>query len=755
MPRILRTRVEVEGRWSDQVVVVDGEDLKPWGDDLRVVGAPIDRVDGLERARGQVIYTQDLRLPGTWHARILRSPHAHARIVSIDASAALALPGVHGILTHENAPAIPWYQDSSLFDPHLRYAGEEVAAVLAETPEAARAAIAAIRVTYEPLPAVTDPVAALAPGAPVIAGRDNRLGGGSAVYARGDLAAGLARARARVDMEFTTAAALHNALEPHGTVARWEGDRLVVWDSTQFIFGIRAGLAEKLGLPLNHVRVIKQAMGGGFGAKNSVRKYMVIAALFARSSGRPVRCVLDRVEENLCVGHRHATAQRLTLAADLRGRLTAVDGTFTAAVGGHGAGMMPVGGPARELYACPAVRTEEIGVRVNLGPHTAFRAPGYVEGTFALECALDELARRLGLDPFEIRRRNVPRVDPVLDVPYTRPTFRAALDEAERRSRRWTRRPRRTGDLRRGRGVAAAIWGVGGGPPAQALAQVQADGTLTVLCGTQDLGTGTRTVLAQVAAEAFGISVDRVAVVLGDTGVTPYAPASWGSITVASTAPAVRQAADDARRQVLELGRATLGAAAARRLSFDRLLATLSEHLGPHTLTGRGTRWPNPEGHRVAAFAVHVVELTVDVVTGEIRVERAVCVHDCGRVLNPKLARNQVEGGFLQGLGFALMEERRIDPITHRSLNPSLLDYKVPTVRDLPAIETVFLPGADRKANNVGAVGLGEPPIIPVAAAIGNAVADALGVRLTDTPFTPRRVLDALAAADARTTEAS
>ncbi|MDZ4804377.1 MAG: xanthine dehydrogenase family protein molybdopterin-binding subunit [Candidatus Eisenbacteria bacterium] len=758
MPRVIRTKVEVEGCWSEKVVIVDGDDLRSWpAGSTSIVGAAVPRVDGADRAAGRATYTQDVQLSGMWHARVLRSPHAHARIRKINTRAALESPGVHGVLTHRNAPKIPWYLDSFLFDPHLRYAGEEVAAVLAESEAEAEAALRLIDVTYDVLPAVTDPEAALAKGAPKLRASGNLAGGASGCYARGSVEAGLDAADLRIESSFRTAGALHNALETHGSVARWDGDDLILWDSTQYIFGIRQGVAEKLGLALNRVRVLCPYMGGGFGAKNSVRKYMVIAALFARESGRPVRAVLDRVEENLSTGHRHETVTHVRLGVTKDGHLTALEAITSAGGGAHAGGMMPVGGPFRELYACPNVTTEERAAQVNLGPQAAFRAPGYVEGTFALESSIDIAARELKLDPLEFRRRNISRLDPAMKVPYTRSSLGKVLDAGATALARWPRLIRRAGDIARGRGLAAAIWGVGGGPPAQATVMMQADGTLTVLAGTQDLGTGTKTVLAQVAAEEFGIPLANVRVTLGDTGVTPHGPASWGSITVPSMAPAVRLAAADAREQVEALlqstqtrpGRGSRKPARATRRHRITLaaLADLRKTLGDFTIVGRGSRWPNPEGKRVVGFAAQWVEVAVDRVTGEIRVTRAISVHDCGRVLNDRLATSQVEGGFIQGLGFALMEGRRVDPITHRVLNPSLLDYKVPTIRDVPPIEVIFLNEPDAAANNTGAIGIGEPPVIPTAAAIGNAVADALDIRLTETPFTPRRVLDALAAA--------
>jgi xanthine dehydrogenase YagR molybdenum-binding subunit len=748
MVRLVRTKVEVEGRWSEELVVVDGEDLPPWTGPLDVVGRGVSRIDGYEKALGRAIYTQDVRLPGLLHARILRSPHAHAVVTRIDAQRALAHPGVRAVLTHENAPPIPWYSDSRLFDPKLRYAGEEVAAVLADSAATANEALRLIEVDYEVLPAVTGAEAALLPDAPKLRPKGNLAGGRPTVSERGQVEAGLAAADVRVEAVFRTAGALHNALETHGSVAHWEGPRLTLYDSTQYVFGIRQGMADKLGLALSDVRVVMNCMGGGFGAKNSVRKYMVIAALFARSSGRPVRCVLDRVEENLAAGHRHETATRVRLGVTKRGKLTALEAVVSAGGGAYAGGMMPVGGPFRELYACPNVTTEERAAQVNLGPQSAFRAPGYAEGAFALESAIDIAARELGIDPVAFRMKNIPRIDPALGVPYSRPTFRRILETGAAHAATWPRLPRPRGGVAFGRGMAAAIWGVGGGPPAMAHVLVQADGSLQVVAGTQDLGTGTKTVLAQVAAEEFGCPLERVRVTLGDSAVALHAPASWGSMTVASMAPAVRLAAADARRQVASLIRQALrrkGRAAVTPDAFRRL----RDALGDWSVLGRGTRWPNPPKTRIAAFAAQWADVAVDRGTGEVRVLRMLSVHDCGRVLNPVLARSQVEGGVLQGLGFALMEGRRIDPVTHTVLNPTLLDYKVPTVRDLPRIDVVFLDEPDRKANNTGAVGLGEPPVIPTAAAIANAVADATGVRLTETPFTPKRVLDALAAAEA------
>jgi xanthine dehydrogenase YagR molybdenum-binding subunit len=420
-----------------------------------------------------------------------------------------------------------------------------------------------------------------------------------------------------------------------------------------------------------------------------------------------------------------------------------------------------VDGPSQDLYACPNVRTAVWAVRANTDTSRAFRAPGYVEGTFALEGAMDALAGALGLDPLALRLRNYAETSPKRSTRYSRKELRRAYEIGADRIEWQNREQRRLSDgpWRRGWGMASQIWGGGGGPPANAITKLLPDGTVEVMVGVQDIGTGTKTVLAQVAAEEWGVPLDAVRCVVGDTLPTPYGPSSGGSTTLASSAPAVRAAARDALRDALELAAIMLdlpdGAAEEltveegdvvyrldpqRRISFRELAA----RIGDYMIVAKGARGPNPDNRAVNTFGAHFAEVDVNVETGEVCLRRIVAVHDIGRVINPMTAASQVYGGVIMGAGFASTEERVIDFQTGLQLTANLEEYKVPTTADIPEIEVSFVDLADVEANSAGAKGLGEPPIIPAPAAIANAVADAIGIRITDLPITPARVLGAL-----------
>ncbi|HEY8552899.1 MAG TPA: xanthine dehydrogenase family protein molybdopterin-binding subunit [Thermaerobacter sp.] len=790
MPRLVKTRFEFEGRVQERFVVVEDDPAGPLPDQaaLRHVGRPQTRVDAWEKVTGRARYTHDVRLPGMVHAVIVRSPYPHARIRAIRTERALALPGVLAVLTHENCPPIPWGREGDrVLNPVVRYHGDEVAVVAARDLATARAAAAALEVEYEPLPFVVDLEEAMKPDAPPVRPQGNVRWDRAARYSRGDVEAGLRQAAVVVEGTFRTPVQLHNCMETHGSVVDWQPDKVTIYDSTQHIFGVRDRFAQLFGLPVHRVRVVKEHMGGGFGSKNGLHKYTVLAGILSRQLGRPVRCVLDREEENLAAGNRHSTLQRLRLGATADGRLVAIDLEAYAAVGVMGS-PGAIGGPARQLYACPNVRTVEVPVHTNTGPVSAFRAPGYVEGTVALEVLMDELARRLDLDPIELRLRNYTEVDPTTGRPYSSKGLRkayamgAAMAGWEAKRRRppleasghvadgcggvGTGAPAgpatsvRAGDRRprlRGIGMASQIWGGAGGPPAQAEVRVHPDGTVTVVTASQDIGTGTRTVMAQIAAEELGVPIDRVRVLLGDTDGGPYAPLSAGSMTVPSVGPAVRSAAADAARQVVELAAALLEADP-RDLELvppgrvqvkgapDRgvSLAELGKTLGQYVITGRGSRGPNPEEYAIHTFGAQFAEIEVDPATGEVRVLDLWAVHDIGRVVNPLTATAQMEGGMIQGLGFALLEERAVDPVSGRVLNANLENYRVPTVADVPRLHVAFTGDPDPHGNNLGVKGAGEPPIIPTAAAIANAFYHATGIPVRELPLTRARVLELL-----------
>jgi CO/xanthine dehydrogenase Mo-binding subunit len=745
---------------DDEYKVVETTILPRWSADvsLSVVGRPYPRVEGVEKVTGQARYAYDMQLPGLLYARVLRSPLPHARVRRIDTSRAEALQGVRAVLSAVNAPEIPWYQDSYLFEHTVRFIGDEVAAVAADTEDIAADALRLIEVEYEPLPFVVDLAAALRPDAPKLRDTGNRVSEPK-IYQRGDAEAGFRAADVIIDAVYTTQTALHNCLEPHGCTATWDGDRLTLWDSTQSVFEVREQVAEKLKLPEHHVRVIKQHMGGGFGSKQIAWKHTVIAALLSKQAGRPVQLMLDREAENLAVGNRNATRQHVRLGAKQDGTLTAMSARITQQVGAYmvGGEGSNVSGPYQRLYRCPNVRTEQTGVYTNTGPAVAFRAPGFVEGAFALESAMDELAHALRMDPLDLRLRNYADQDQLRGRPYTSPDgLRHCYDRAaEAFGWRTYQKLEPVGSKRRGIGIAAHDWGGSGYPPAYAWIKLNGDGTADVITGTQDIGTGTQTALTQVAAEELGLPIDRVTLHLGDTANGPYAPVSSGSATQATLGPAVRAAAADAKQQLLKAAAAVFETSPeslsvcdgkivmAGRADSGVAVEDVTRRIAPHMILGQGARGPNPEGKSVRTFGVQCVEVEVDTESGEVTVLRVVASHDCGRVINPRMVDSQVIGAVTQGLGFALTEERVVDTRSGVILNANLEEYKVPTVADILTIVHVPVDLPDPEANHTGAKGIGEPPLIPTAPAIANAVFNAVGVRIRDLPLSCHRLLEA------------
>lgn len=663
--------------------------------ELSVAGRPQPRVEGAEKVSGRARYACDVRLPGQLYARVLRSPLPHARIARIDTARAEALAGVHAVLSSANAPDIAWYEESRLFDRTLRFVGDEVAALAAQSEEAAEDALRLIEVGYEALPFAT--------------GLDEGKRGEPVVRRRGDVGRGFREAEVVIDETYTTQTALHNALEPHGCTAAWEGETLVLYESTQGIFAVRDEVAERLGLPKQRVRVVTQHMGGGFGAKQVAWKHSVIAALLAKRAGRPVQLMLDREAENLAVGNRNATRQRVRLGAKRDGTLAAIEVEILVQAGAYQVGGedSDVIGTYQTLYRCPNLRAEQVGVRTNTGPAVAFRAPGHAEASFALESAMDELARALGMDPIELRLRNYATEDQSESRPYTSPDSLRRCYEQVRHAFNWPERPMGTGPKKRGIGFAAHDWvGGGGWPPAEVRVEL-ADGAARLLTATQDIGTGTRTALCQIAAEELGLPAQRVSIVLGDTRDDLYSPTSAGSATLATLGPAVRMAAAEAKK----------------------------------TGNGKGRRGDNPKDKSIRTCGAQCVEVEVDTETGEVRVLRVAAAHDCGRVINPLLAESQVIGGITQGLGYALSEERVVDAARGLVLNANLEEYKVQTAADLPQLLNATQSMPDWEANDTGAKGIGEPPLIPTAAAVANAIFDAVGVRVRDLPCKRERLL--------------
>ena len=740
MARLIRTEKEVEGRYEEVWTVVEEDALDQWpAGPLTVVGRPAQRQDGLQRARGEARYTADVRLPGMLHAAVLRSPVAHAVARAIDLRPALELPGVHAALS---------FEDVEFLEAEIGFPGAAVAAVAADTIEQARAAVEAVAVEWDSSEPLLDPDEAVARGQLLDEPRR---------YVRGDLEAALADADTVVEAEFRTQSVLHNSLETHQAVCHWEGETLVVHISTQYIWGVRDEIAEKLGLRADDVRVVCEFMGGGFGSKNGAGQYSLIAAELARRTGRPVRCALTRREENLAAGNRNATIQRLRAAARSDGTIVGLGGEFVNAVG-WGGWVASTDGPMQMLYAVDNVATTLHAAKLNSGPMAAFRAPGYVEGTFGLECLLDELGAKLGLDPLELRRRNHADVDVLDGRPFSSKSLLECYRLAEPHwERRHEVRARSDETWKHGVGLASQIWYGGGGPPSYAWVRVGSDASVTVVTAMQDIGTGSRTAMAQIAAEELGVPLEQVRVELGDSARGPFASVSAGSSTIPSMGPAVRSAAGDAARQILELAaqrwqkeQRTLSLKAGQVVCSDGgswPLASLLELLEDAQILGTGARGPNPAGMRVLTFGVQVAEVAVDIGTGEVRVGRIAAIHDVGRIVNPLGARNQVEGGIVQAIGHTLSEHRLLDPQTGTVLTQTLDAYKLPTIADVPEIVCEFVDEPDPHLTNLGSKGLGEPPIVPTAAAIANAIRDATVADVRSLPIDREEMLRALAAA--------
>ena len=740
------------------------DELSPWTT-TEVVGTRVPRVDAYERVSGTATYPHDVTLPDMLHGAILRCPHAHALIKKIDTSKAEKMPGVRAVLTAKSPGTdIPWYQRrgtayGSLFDNHCRCEGEEVAAVAAENPLQAADAIRAIEVEYEVQPFVIDDAAALEPTAPKVHESGN-LVGEPAVRERGDIAAGFAEADVVVERTYRTPCEIQAPMEPHGSVAKWDGNRLTVWDSTQGVYEIQESLARVLGLPMANVRVIGHYMGGGFGAKLELGKYTVMAALMSRTTGRPVKIFLPREDCFRITGNRPGNTITVKIGAKNDGTLTAIDYTSLGSGGAYpsGAGTSTM---AAYLYRCPNLRTQDTTVCINAGRARPMRAPGFPQSAWALEQAIDELAEKLEIDPIAFRLQNLAENVQAGDgIPFTSNQLAACL-EAGAEAFGWKESRARAaddGETRRGVGVAACFWGYSGGPPSTVIVKLFADGSANLNMGASDIGTGTKTWAAMIVAEELGVEIDRIQIEHADTATTQFATPSGGSETVPSDSPAVRAAAFEVKKQLLRMAAEQLEADVSeldlrggRIVSSSDAEKTVAitdlERLGRQGLViGTGYREPNPEDKATWPFAAQFCEVEVNTRTGESRLLRFLGAHDSGRVLNALTYDNQVFGGIAMGVGFGMTEERVLDRQTGKMVNTNFHDYKIPTMMDVALThQSKPIDHPDNQFNSTGTKGLGEPATIPTAAAIANAVCNAIGIRVTNTPLNPTQLARLLA----------
>lgn len=740
-------------------------DPQPWTE-TRVVGKPLPRVDAYERVSGSATFPSDVTMPDLLHVAVLRCPHAHAMVKKIDTSAAETMAGVHAVVTGATPGFdLPWYTTrsgalSTLFDPHCRFDGEEVAAVAAENPYQAWDAVRTIVVEYEVLPHAVTEEAALEAGAPAIHESGNQLGT-PRVYERGDVAKGFAAADVVLEQTYRTACQVHTPTETHGSVAKWDGNRLTLWDSTQGAYAIQSDVARALKLPLSNVRVVGSYMGGGFGSKLGATKQTIIAALLAKRTARPVKCFVTREDSLTGQGNRPPVTMTVKAGVKKDGTLTAI-ALKAVGSGGAYASAGAVDFQARDLYTCPNVRTEAIDVFVNAGPARAFRAPGHPQGNWALEQMLDALADKIGMDPVELRVKNVPTVSQSRNnLPYTSTGFKECLIEGAK-AFGWAearRSAKARGPIRRGYGMAGGMWqGGGGSPPSTVIVKLFADGSVNLNMGASDNGCGTKTWMAMIVAEELGVPIERISIEHADTGTTQFATPSGGSKTVPTEAPAGRAAALEVRRQLLELAAEQLKVDAADLTLRDGAIVSATNPALKAAITevtalqrrglivGVGYRGPNPDGKVINPFAAHFAEVEVNTRTGEVKLLRYLAAQDSGRVMNRLTYDNQVLGGIAMGVGLALTEARVLDRAqTGRMLNANWHDYKVPTMLDVPVEHTILaIDPKDTACNSTGAKGLGEPATVPAASAVANAICDAIGVRMTDSPISPAAIVAAL-----------
>lgn len=757
--------LEEEFRNSFEPTSPPEETMQPWAE-TKIVGKELPRVDAFDRVSGKAQYTYDVILPNMVYGAILRCPHAHAMVKSIDTSEAEKMPGVVGILTGDSPGAdIPWYSagpamQSKLFDPHCRYQGEEVAAVAAQTPYQAWDALKAIKVEYEVLPFVLDENDAIKPDAPKLFEGGNSAGKGFPM-GRGDVEKGFAEADVVLEETFRTSVQMHAALEAHGSVVKWDGDTITIWDSTQGVYdACMLPFARTMNLPYNKVRVICRYMGGGFGSKLEVGKYTVIAALLARSTDRPVKIMLSREETMLCVGNRPNA--RMTFKAGVKkdGTLTALQFTNFNTSGAYSSSSF-IGFIVQELYKCPHVAISETSVYTNAGRARAFRAPGFPTGDWALEQMMDMLAEKINMDPVEFRLKNFSdKSQWQQNKPYSSAGLKNCLIEGSKQFgwKEAKAAKKDSGPIKRGFGMAAGLWLLGsGGPPYTAEVRMFSDGGVTIKTGAMDLGTGTKTAACMVAAEELGVTLESIRIINADTAITPYASSSGGSQTLPSLIPAVRRGAWMVKKQVFDWAAETLGMPAddleikgnsvVSRSNPDKkkTVEEIFRAKGVMDVIAIGNREPNPPNKVVMPFGAHFAEVEVNTRTGEVRVVRLVGANDSGRVINRKTFDCQVFGGMTMGLGYGLTEKRVMDRKTGKMCNANLHDYKVPGAMDVPVDhEVVPIDLKDAECNNSGCKGLGEPAHVPTAAAIANAVYDAIGVRPTDGPIDNKVILDLL-----------
>jgi xanthine dehydrogenase YagR molybdenum-binding subunit len=696
------------------------------------------------KVSGRAKYSYDIVRPGMIYGRILRSPHAHARLKSIDASAAENAPGVKALLVTIKP------------GEKVMFPGEEIGALAAVTEQQAQDALRMIKVEWDVLPALATVEQSMRAEAPQVFTPANTRKG--TAQEDGDLAAGFTSAAHTVEATYSTQVQTHTSLETHGCVCEWNGDNLTAWVSTQAVHGTREGFAQGLKIPIANVRVLTEYMGGGFGSKFGPDMQGLLCARLAKAAGVPVKLMLDRKEEHLATGNRPSAFAKVRAGVSADGKLTAFDAT-TWGTGGAGAGSDY---PLPYIYVFPNRRRSHTDVYINSGQQRAMRAPGHPQGCFVTEVLMDELADQVRMDPMEFRLRNLPPLAPnAMWAKY----FPMGAERINWKSRHATGDPA-PGPIKRGLGCSANRWG-GAGTGARAHCEINSDGSVVMRCGTQDIGTGNRTIMAMVVAETLGLDVPQITIELGDSN-HPFAPGSGGSTTAAAVMPAMRVTAGKARDALFEriapqlgvaanelqigvgevqvVGPSTrdsgAGSAAAARSGQAPILRRVAwrdacKMLGtvPVSVDGQWERGLSAGGTSGVQFA----EVEVDVETGITKVKKIVCVQDCGLIVDLKTAETQCYGGIISGVNYAVFEERILDRNTANMVNPNMEWYHMAGQSDIPEIDVVLVDQPER-----GVIGIGEPPAVATAAAVANAIRNATGVTLRHIPITPDKLLTEL-----------
>ena len=697
---------------------------------LQTVGHPTSRIDAEKRVTGAATYTGDVRLPGMLYARVLRSPHPHARIRHIDLARAQALPGVKAILTRENCDVI-WASGDMrnkryLFNNPVRFAGDAVAAVAAIDRHTAEQATRLIKVDFETLPFVLDPEDALQPGAPEIQPGGNlsptaRGAREPETYRRGDIDQGLGAAD-RVFEDHYTSPHINNAqLEPRVAIAQWEADRLTVFTPTQGISNCHTEIARDLELPPEKVRVICQFMGGGFGNKNQDHDFELMAALLAKSAGAPVKLEFTRKEDFLSVHGRWPTKQYYKVGVRNDGTLTAIQLRGYSGMGPYRKGTGGIAGI--DIYQCPNVERMVYPTYTNKAVAANLRGPDYPQGVFGIESLMDDIAYALKMDPVEFRLKNMTRKFQD-QLPYTSNGLEDCIRrgaEAFEWKKRWHAPNEGSGPLKRGAGMAMGSFASALGR-SSAVIELDSSGIYHLHVGVTDIGTAAKTTMALIAAEELGVPLEKIDVIWGDTARCPYSVGESGSRTTTHTGWAVIEAAKDLKRQIAEKGLPEANA----------------------ILTAAANTNPSLSGVARFSFVAHFAEVEVDTELGHVRLTKYVAAHDSGRVVNPLTAESQVKGGVTMGIGMALHEELLYDRASGLALNTGYYGARIMTHRDTPEVDVVWVQTED-PYGPYGAKTLGEPTIIPSPAAVANAIYNAIGKRVKDLPITRDKILGVLA----------